>query len=569
MKDREPRSLRQLLSGAMSWLKNAIESPRSELGRWESRARFAYDLGTYGARRLRRDSATQMAAALAYRTLFSLLPVLVVGTMVVRAVGGVARFRDCFEEYLASYGLSDIRLATEQGTEVASKTQTLSAWILQLYDEAERIDLTAITWVGVAILIYSAISLMVTIENSTNTIFRAPGGRKWSRRFPIYWTLLTLAPVAVLGTIYIDNQISAFVESLTGFWRVLSIVGPISAFIGTWGVLFTAYRWLPNTHVRFRPAAIGALFAALALTGGKAFLTTYMGNAFSVRHLYGSLGLIPLFMFWLYVMWLIVLFGTEIAAALQKFSGDKIGDDEDLIEAAHLITDPGTLVAVMQIVAARFGDGEKTSARDVADELRIEERTVRYMLDALVDAGLLHWLSRQEGYVTPSQPIRTDPPRERPRGGLQPRGGHPAQAGAVDQGAPRSAAQARRPDHPRRAGGFGIGARRSAPLTKEKAERRRSGGPPQGAKRPEAVRSAGGAEPGVGPPRRRRSGAGAEERRRAQSARRRSAAQAARSREWSPLGEGGAAPERRNAAGRRAPEGGPQRRRRGAGSGPP
>ncbi|NIR32444.1 MAG: hypothetical protein GWN84_24695, partial [Gammaproteobacteria bacterium] len=81
---------------------------------------------------------------------------------------------------------------------------TLSAWILQLYDEAERIDLTAITWVGVVVLVYSAISLMVTIENSTNTIFRAPGGRKWSRRFPIYWTLLTLAPVAVLGTIYID-----------------------------------------------------------------------------------------------------------------------------------------------------------------------------------------------------------------------------------------------------------------------------------------------------------------------------------------------------------------------------
>ncbi|NIR32443.1 MAG: YihY/virulence factor BrkB family protein, partial [Gammaproteobacteria bacterium] len=65
---------------------------------------------------------------------------------------------------------------------------------------------------------------------------------------------------------------------------------------------FTAYRWLPHTHVRFKPAAIGALFAAIALTGGKAFLTAYVGNTFSVRHLYGSLGLIPLFMFWLYIM---------------------------------------------------------------------------------------------------------------------------------------------------------------------------------------------------------------------------------------------------------------------------
>jgi len=405
MKEPEPRSLRELIVLAGDWLRKAITSPRSELGRWERRARFAYDLGSYGARRLRRDSATQMAAALSYRTLFSLLPVLVVGTMAVRAVGGVSRFRDRLEEYLASYGLSDIRVATETGEEASPSSQTLSAWVLQLYDEAEKIDLTAITWVGVAVLVYSAISLMVTIENSTNAIFRAPGGRKWSRRFPIYWTLLTLAPVALLGTLYLDNQVSHFVDSLTGFMAILKIVGPVSAFIGTWGVLFVAYRWLPNTHVRVRPAAIGAVFAALALMAGKAFLGAYVGNAFTVRHLYGSLGLIPLFMFWLYIMWLTVLFGVEVAAALQKFSGGTIGEDEDLAETAHLITDPGTLVAIMQIIAARFGEGSTTSARDLADELRIEERTVTYMLDALVDARLLHWLDRQDGTVTPSQPI--------------------------------------------------------------------------------------------------------------------------------------------------------------------
>jgi YihY family inner membrane protein len=405
MKDREPRTLKQLVQ----WLRKAIESPRSELGRWQRRARFAYDLGTYGARRLRRDSATQMAAALSYRTLFSFLPILVVGTMVVRAVGGMGHFRDRIEEYLISYGLADIRLSTEGGEEElgidAPKSQTLSAWVLQLYDEAERIDLTAITWVGVAVLIYSAISLMVTIENSTNAIFRAPKGRKWSRRFPIYWTLLTLAPVAVIGTIYIDHQISAFVDSLTGFWTVLTILGPLSAFIGTWGVLFAAYRWLPNTHVRTRPAAIGALSAALALMGGKALLGAYLGNAFTLRHLYGSLGLIPLFMFWLYIMWLIVLFGTEVAAALQKFSSGTIVDEDETTGSAHLITEPGTLVAVMQIIAARFGEGRRTSAEDVAEGLRLEEATVRHMLDSLVDAQLLHWLDRGEGTVTPSQPI--------------------------------------------------------------------------------------------------------------------------------------------------------------------
>ncbi len=405
MKEREPRNLAEFVALATLWLKRVVTEPRSELNRWERRARFAYDLGRYGARRLRRDSATQMAAALSYRTLFSFLPVLVVGTMAVRAVGGVSRFRDRLADYLAGLGLSDMHVTTAQGTSEGSDGQALSAWVLQLYDEAERIDLTAITWVGVAVLLYSAISLMVTIENSTNAIFRAPGGRKWSRRFPIYWTLLTLGPVAISGTIYLNGQIEHFVGSLTGIASVLKVLGPLLGFLTTWGILFSAYRWLPNTHVRFRPAAIGAVFAALALEFGKATLGAYVGNAFSVRYLYGSLGLIPLFMFWLYLMWLIVLFGVEVAAAVQKFGSGKVQDDDELAERSPRITDPGVLVVVMQLIARRFGDGETTDVRGVTDELRLEERTVLHMLDALVDAQLLHWLDRDAGTVTPAQPI--------------------------------------------------------------------------------------------------------------------------------------------------------------------
>ena len=67
------------LQPVYDWLKRVITHPQEELTRWQMTVRFAYDLGRYGAAQLKRDRAPQMAAALSFRTLFGLLPVLVVG----------------------------------------------------------------------------------------------------------------------------------------------------------------------------------------------------------------------------------------------------------------------------------------------------------------------------------------------------------------------------------------------------------------------------------------------------------------------------------------------------------
>jgi membrane protein len=393
--------LRAFLKLAAAWARRVVTEPRDELSRWERRARFAYDLVRYGLRKLRRDSATQMAAALSYRTLFSLLPVLVVATMIIRAIGGFRQFHERIAESLGSFGLDEIHVAAGSESALDGGGQTLSAWILALIEEAERVDLTALTWVGAAVLVYSAVSLMVTIEKSFNDIFRAPQGRPWARRLPIYWTLLTLGPVAIGATIYLDNQLSSFLDSMTGFWSIAKILSPLSGFVGTWMVMFAAYKWLPNTHVKFQPALVGALFAALLLEGGKAFLGAYIGHAFSVRHLYGSLGLIPLFMFWVYLMWLLVLFGMEVAAALHKVS---IGAIEEEAARATAVTDPGVVVAVVEVIAERFAAGEPTIAHDITDEIGVDERIVRAMLDALATARVVHWLDREDGTVTLAQP---------------------------------------------------------------------------------------------------------------------------------------------------------------------
>ena len=99
------KRITQWIDAFLNWLGRAVSQPRDELTRWEQAARFAYDLGRHGARQLQQDRAPQMAAALAYRTLFGLLPVLVVATVVARAIMGPTEFLDLAGRVVESLGL--------------------------------------------------------------------------------------------------------------------------------------------------------------------------------------------------------------------------------------------------------------------------------------------------------------------------------------------------------------------------------------------------------------------------------------------------------------------------------
>ena len=113
-----------------------------------------------------------------------------------------------------------------------------------------------------------------------------------------------------------------------GWGEALPVVGPLFAFLGQFGglagsfvLLALLYKLLPNTLVRWRPALIGALVAATLWHVSKWGFGLYVSRALPYLKLYGAIGLIPLFLFWLYLNWLIVLFGMELAFTLQAMRG--------------------------------------------------------------------------------------------------------------------------------------------------------------------------------------------------------------------------------------------------------
>jgi membrane protein len=387
-----------------AWVGRRLTQPRDHLSRWERAFFFPYDLGRYGARQLREDRAPQMAGALAYRTLFALLPILVVATVLVRAFRGFDSMLSLFAGLFTKLGLDELRPAVPSGAHpTVAGGVSLSEMLLDLMREVERINLAAIGWVGLAVVVYSAVSLMVTIEKCFNAIYRAPEGRPWIRRFTVYWTVLTLGPLAIALTVVAGGWLQRHVADVQGWASFLRFAPVVWGFLATWIVMWLFYWLVPNTAVAVRPAMMGAFVSAMLLGLGMRSLGAYVQNAVSLSQLYGSLGLIPVFMFWVYVMWLVVLFGLEVAATLQMLGGRRLEEIESRRARTGLV-DPASVLTVMQAVARRFQSSRPTTPRDVVDETSISEQTVARMLERLAEAGFLHRLDTEDGALVLARP---------------------------------------------------------------------------------------------------------------------------------------------------------------------
>ena len=353
---------REYVQRALHWIGLVIRQPQHELDRWQRAARFSYDLGRYGARQLREDRAPQMAAALAFQTLFALVPVLVVVMIIVQAFTNWQSFVGTVNNMLESAGLSDVTV-TLATPDAQPQIVSLQSWLVGLIRQAADVDLTVAGWVGFVVIVYAGISMLTTVENSFNTIYRAPQGRSWSRRVPLYWFLITVSPLALTSEAWVHGHVVEWAaELIPAAWFTRGVGIAWSVCIG-WLFWLAVYTLVPNTLVNLRSAAIGAFVCVLLLEIAKQSLGGYLSNAFTVSKFYGSLGLIPMFMFWVYLMWLFVLFGLEVAATLQ-FLGDRALEEIETRREFAGLVEPAAVITVMEVVAEDSRAGADPAAAD-------------------------------------------------------------------------------------------------------------------------------------------------------------------------------------------------------------
>jgi membrane protein len=372
-----------------------------------------------------RSRLPQMAAALSYRTIFGLIPVLVVGLVLVRAYTSKADRDDIITKGLSYSGVSAIALrdANEVGpptpeqaaAEVLQKNDfDLGNMIKVVLDRAEStVSFRAIGWIGFGTLLYAAIAMLVEIERAFNQVFRVPRGRSWIRRVVNYWTLMTLGGIGLIATFYVGIQFQSWATNIanTRGWSIgsgtltVQLIGyAVTVFIST-AMLTLLYESIPNTRVKPIPALLGAFLSALLWEAGKFGFGEYLAYTTGYAKLYGSLALVPLFLLWIYYTWLIVLFGLEVTYQLQH--GRLKTRPQPLSDFGPVVVEPSAGLLVMASITRAMAVGSPQGVPALALATGLSEPAVSLVVARFAERGLLLRVEGPNGRQDGSDPLYT------------------------------------------------------------------------------------------------------------------------------------------------------------------
>ena len=317
---------------------------------------------------------TLRAMGLVYTTLLSLVPLLALSFSVLKAFGVYSQMQPILLNFLSPLGT--------MGEEV---THNIVGYI-------EKIKVGVLGTLGLVLLIYTSVSLMQKIEESLNYIWHIPQPRSFGDRFSRYFSVLMVGPILVFSALGITASVMNIelmqellaIDVLGQSVRVVSRLMPYLLVIA--GLTF-AYLCIPNTRVRLIPAMIGGIAGGVAWqTAGWAF-ASFVVSSNNYTAIYSSMAILILFMIWLYLSWLILLFGASVAFYTQhpEYLYAEVGEPRLSNRMRERLA-----LSIMNLVSGRFIAGQPMlSPQEITNQLGVPTYAQQLVLDELVSRQLL------------------------------------------------------------------------------------------------------------------------------------------------------------------------------------
>ena len=263
---------------------------------------------------VRNDKIGVTAGHLAYVTLLSLVPFIVVFFAILSAFPAFTHIRQQLESFVFT-------------NFVPAAGDVVQQYVSEFVGNASEMGAVSILF-----LVMVALLLIANIDRALNHIWRTENHRRAIFTFSIYWTVLTLGPLLVGSSLAISSYLAglrAFANEYTpGLGTVFLNMLP---FIISFCIHFVLYMVVPNKRVLASHAIFGAIVAALLFEFGKKLFALYVAGFPSYQVIYGALAAVPILFVWVYLSWIIVLFGAIVTAqveqVLAKLSPDKIADE--------------------------------------------------------------------------------------------------------------------------------------------------------------------------------------------------------------------------------------------------
>jgi len=271
------------------------------------------------------DKGLPNAAALTYTTLLSLVPLMTVGLAVFSAFpvsekvsGEIQNF--VFQNFVPASG------------------EVVERYLIEFSSKAAKLS-----GVGFAFLVVVAVMMMVNIDQAINAIWRVRRKRGPISMFVMYWSILTLGPLmiglSVAATSYLVS-IPIFTDAADtlGLRHRLLAVTPLLTAVVAFTLLYSV---VPNRKIPFFHALSGGVLAALLFEFAKRGFAFYVTRFPTYEAIYGAMAVVPIFLVWIYLSWVVTLLGAEFSCCLGLFRDQgrhgQQGKSGDLLLAYRLL----------------------------------------------------------------------------------------------------------------------------------------------------------------------------------------------------------------------------------------
>lgn len=362
------------------------------LPRWKAwligNARLFY----VAARDLAAGQLTLRAMSLVYTTLLALVPLLAVSFSVLKGFGVHNQIEPLLFNFLKPLG--------EKGVEITTR-------IMGFVDNVKAGVLGS---VGLALLIYTVVSLIQKIEEAFNYTWHVKRRRPLAQRFSDYLSVILIGPVLIFSALGIMGTVmsTAVVQKLAAiepFGSLLKMASQFVPYLLIIAAFAFAYIFVPNTKVRLGSAIFGATIAGVLWgTTGWAF-ASFIVTSTRYTAIYSGFAILVMFMIWLYLSWVILLLGGSIAFYHQHPEAQH--PERRLLQLSARLREKISLLVMFVIGQNYYHQRPAWTLEGLTQRLRIPTEALEQILEALEQHGLLSQTGDEPPTYLPARPLET------------------------------------------------------------------------------------------------------------------------------------------------------------------
>lgn len=245
----------------------------------------------------KQDSTFEEAASLSFYTIFAIVPTILVAFSLAINI-------DIFEPFLER--LNDF---------LAQNLLPINRKIIVAYIETSLENSKQIGIMGVGFVVFSSIMFFLSYENTVNEIYNTEK-RGLIASISTYFVLTFAFPVVLIFMFYVSDEVGVILHN---FYITQDIkIAPVLPYIFLWSVFFVAYKISPNTRVNTKAALVSSLIFVLIWILAKNIFIYYTFYNKNYESLYGQLNILLFFLLWIYVSWIIFIYGIKFCKLLDE-----------------------------------------------------------------------------------------------------------------------------------------------------------------------------------------------------------------------------------------------------------